>query len=129
MGEESDRWAVVEMTGQYWFSAMLRMVVLVEGMGGSRRVRTVVLLRAADWSEAKERAFQRGLDAERSYAGGAGEQVRWRLESIETIDLLGEEMGDGREVYSEPVDLGVSEAIAFDAEFRPEESEPGQSGV
>jgi hypothetical protein len=38
-------------------------------------------------------------------------------------------MGDGREVYSEPVDLGVSEAIAFDAEFRPEESEPGQSGV
>jgi hypothetical protein len=66
------------MTGQYWFSAMLRMVVLVEGMGGSRRVRTVVLLRAADWSEAKERAFQRGLDAERSYAGGAGEQVRSR---------------------------------------------------
>jgi hypothetical protein len=117
------------MTSQYWFSAMLRMVVLVDGIGGSRRVRSVVLLRATDWAEAKLRALQRGREEERSYVGGTGEQVLWRLEAIETIDLLGEEIADGREVYAEPVDVGIGEAIAFDAEFRPEDSEPGQSGV
>ncbi len=55
--------------------------------------------------------------------------MRWRLEAVETIDLLGAEIVDGREVYAEPVDLDFGEAVAFDAEFRPEESEPGQSGV
>ncbi|GEL95435.1 DUF4288 domain-containing protein [Cellulomonas composti] len=117
------------MKNRDWFSAMLRMVVLVEGVGASRRVRSLVLFRAADWAEARERALQLGLGAERSYPGGTGEQVRWRLEAVETIDLLGAEIVDGREVYAEPVDLDFGEAVAFDAEFRPEESEPGQSGV
>ena len=117
------------MTNRDWFSAMLRLVVLVEGVGASRRVRSLVLFRAADWVEARERALRLGREAERSYLGGTGEQVRWRFEAVETIDLLGAEIADGREVYAEPVDLDVGEGIAFDAEFRPEESEPGQSGA
>lgn len=117
------------MTDLYWFSAMLRMVVLVDGIGATRRVRSLVLVQAADWPEAKHRAVDEGLQLECSYVGGTGEQVHWRLEALETLDQLGTEITDGREVYSEPMDLHAGEYIAFDAEFRPELSEPGQSGV
>lgn len=108
---------------------MLRLVVLVEGEGATRRVRSLVLLRADAWSEARERALLRGHEMERSYVGGTGERVRWRLEGIETLDLLGEAIEDGREVYAEPVDLAAGESMDFDTVFHPDASEPGQAGV
>ncbi|MGL5828744.1 MAG: DUF4288 domain-containing protein [Angustibacter sp.] len=112
-----------------WFSAMLRFVVLVEREGGTRRSRSVVVFRALDWPEAKQRALEHGRIMERSFAGGAGQQIRWRLEAIETLDLLGDTITDGREIYSEPITLPETEAIPFEVEFRPEASQPGQTGV
>ena len=66
---------------------------------------------------------------ERSYIGGAGEAVRWKLEMLETLDMLGDAITDGREIYCEPVDLDGTDAIPFDMTFHPENSEPDQSGV
>jgi hypothetical protein len=112
-----------------WFSAMLRFVVLVEGEGATRRSRSVVVLRASDWPEAKQRALDVGRSMERSYLGGTGQAIRWRLEAIETLDMLGDTITDGREVYSEPVKLSSKEVIEFNKIFEPENSDPGQSGV
>lgn len=112
-----------------WFSAMLRFAVLVEGVGGSRRSRSVVVFRAEDWPEAKARALDLGRGMERTYTGGTGEEVRCRLEAVETLDLLGDAITDGREIYSEPMPILEGEAIAFDTAFSPSSSDPGQSGV
>ncbi len=112
-----------------WFSAMLRFVVLVEGEGATRRARSVLVLRAPDWPEARQRAIELGRSMERSFVGGTGQQILWRLEAVETLDLLGDAITDGREIYSEPVDLLEGEVIPFDAEFRPDTSPPAQTGV
>lgn len=108
---------------------MLRFVVLVQHEGGLRRSRSVVVFRAEDWPDAKAQALQLGLGMERTYTGGAGEEIRTRLEAVETLDLLGDGITDGREIYSEPIPIPNGEAIAFDAEFNPSSTEPGQSGI
>lgn len=108
---------------------MLRFVVLIEGDGGTRLSRSVIVFRAQDWPEAKKRALALGQGMERSYTGGTGEEVRWRLETVETLDLLGDAITDGREIYTEPLPLPGGETIPFDAQFNPSSSEPGQSGV
>lgn len=112
-----------------WFSAMLRFVVLIEGEGGTRLARSVIVFRSKDWPEAKMRARALGQGMEDTYTNGAGEEVRWRLESVETLDLLGRVIADGREVYSEPTPLPTGEVFEFDTEFDPSGTEPTQSGV
>jgi hypothetical protein len=111
-----------------WFSAMLRFVVLVEKHGASLS-RSLIVFQENDWSEAKTRAIDIGYGMERSYIAGTGNEVRWRLEAIETLDMLGGLITDGREVYSEPMGLPEGRTVAFDAEFDPAGSDPGQSGV
>jgi hypothetical protein len=108
---------------------MLRFVVLVEDEGGLRRSRSVIVFQAEDWPDAKARALELGQGMERKYTGGTGEEVRLRLEAVETLDLLGDGVTDGREIYSEPMPIPDGEAIAFDAVFSPSSKEPGQSGV
>lgn len=108
---------------------MLRLVVLVEDEGAVRLARSVVVFRADDWQVAKQRAVEVGRSLERTYVGGAGKEVRWRLQEIETLDELGDSLEDGREVYSEPVELNGAAPPAFDAVFEPVQSQPGQSGV
>jgi hypothetical protein len=112
-----------------WFSAMLRFVILVEDEGATRRDRSVVVFRANDWSRARQRALEQGRVMERSFVGGTGHEVLWRLEAVETVDMLGTSIDDGRAVYSESVDLKAGEVIPFETEFRPQESQPGQTGV
>ena len=85
-----------------WFSASLRLVVLIESAGAADVVTSVVVFQADDWSSAHERALELGRGQESSYIGGTGEAVQWRLEKVETLDLLGEGIEDGREVYSQP---------------------------
>ena len=112
-----------------WFSAMLRFVVLVDDEGPSTASRSVIVFQAEDWPQAKTRAVELGRYMERSYVGGTGHQVRWRLSELETLDMLGDAITDGREVYAEPFELPGGQTFLFDAEFEPADSEPGQSGV
>jgi hypothetical protein len=111
-----------------WFSAMLRFVILVEHHDASLS-RSLIVFQEEDWSEAKTRAVDIGHGMERTYTGGTGDEVRWRLEAIETLDMLGDLITDGQEVYSEQINLPEGRAVAFDAEFDPARSDPGQSGV
>ncbi len=112
-----------------WFSAMLRFVHLIKPEGGTRLSRSVIVFRADGWSEARRRAQEIGHAMERSYTGGTGDDVSVRLEVVETLDLLGDAITDGREVYSEPLPLPAGVSIPFDAEFNPSGHEPGQSGI
>ncbi|HVF06820.1 MAG TPA: DUF4288 domain-containing protein [Frankiaceae bacterium] len=113
-----------------WFSAMLRFAVLVEGVGMTSFARSLVVFQAPDWPEAKARALELGRRLETSYRNGAGAGVRWRLTEVETLDLLGDTITDGREVYSEPMAVPADAApTAFDTDFDPASSEPTQSGV
>jgi len=114
---------------QVWFSAMLRFVILVENEGATDLSRSVLVFRAEDFAEAKQRALDLGRSMETTYRGGTGQEVRWRLETIETLDLLGDTITDGREIYSEPTKAPAGMAIPFDAKFDPANSTPGQSGV
>lgn len=108
---------------------MLRFAILVEGEGVSRISRSVIILRATDWADARSKALEHGRKLEATYIGGTGAQVRWRLMAIETLDELGEKLSDGREIYSEPLEPTPDDDHPFDAHFTPETSEPGQSGV
>lgn len=108
---------------------MLRYVILIEGQGAQRLARSLIVFQADGWATAKERAIAIGTARERTYVGGTGEEVRWRLEAVETLDELGASIADGREVYAEPVELSGGRTVAFDTRFRPTQSQPTQSGV
>jgi hypothetical protein len=58
--------------------------------------------------------------------GGEGEEVERHLEAVETPDILGDAITDGREIYSEAIALPPDYALV---ERHPEDSRPTQSGV
>jgi hypothetical protein len=89
----------------------------------------VYVFRAQEFPDAFERALDLGRRHEETYTGGFGEEVRVRLHSIETLDRLGSEIQDEREVYSEPTELPPGMTLAFDAEFHPESIEPTETGI
>lgn len=105
---------------------MVRLVIVVEGLGPTDYVRSVFVFRAPDWETARMRAIELGRESENSYTNAEGEMVGWRLVRVETLDLLGDELIDGREVYSEPVPIEVE---PVDPPLDPEDSRPAQSGV
>lgn len=80
---------------------------------------------ASDHEDAFRKALARGRAMGQDYVNTAGERVQWRLELVETIDELDDEIGDGREVYSEPLPASASQGSIA----RPEDSRPGSSGV
>ena len=113
-----------------WFSACLRLVVLIEHEGATHYADSVVLFHASTWDAAFARALELGRGLETSYRNSDGQEVRWRLASVLTLDHLGPELPDGAEVHWRTKDLAAArEAIAFDVALEPEKSRPGQSGV
>ena len=64
---------------------------------------------------------------EKEYLNGDGERVQWALESIETVDWIGPQWEDGREVYHEFSDEIPRDQIVWP--LTPETSTPGVSGV
>lgn len=109
-----------------WFSAMVRLVSSIENVGHSTLIRSVFLFRADEWEPARERAIELGRNAETSYVHADGRAVTVRMMYVETLDLLGDEIADGREVYSEPVPVGDQHLGTV---FHPESSRPTQSGA
>lgn len=110
-----------------WFSTKVRLVCLLERSGATRYMDCVHVFRAADFENARHVALRLGQKHEEEFKNRDGELVRWRLQKLVSLDLLGPELVDGAEVYSEPVELEPGLVIAFDAVFRPEDVEPTQT--
>jgi hypothetical protein len=110
---------------EQWFSAAVRFRTAVEGVDGVSDTRSVFVFRAQDWKSARARALELGRAAEEAYFNGDGQRVERRLLQVQTLDLLGDEIVDGREVYFEVVFAEEQSDVAD----RPEESTPSQSGV
>jgi Domain of unknown function (DUF4288) len=113
------------MMKDMWFSAMLSVAVSVDAEPSSIS-RTVIVFEADDeWESARQRALALGRTKEQTYKNGDGATVVHRLVAVETLDVLGERLADGREVYFES-----REATAGSLPSRsPEEIPPKQSGV
>lgn len=110
-----------------WFSAKIRVACLVDGVGLARYMDSVHLFIASDYANAMARALALGHAHEEEYLNADNVRVRWKLAAIVSLDSLGDELRDGIEVYSEPVEPSPEELVAFDHEFHPERSEPTQS--
>ncbi len=110
-----------------WFSANLRVACLIEGIGLTRYTHSVHVFQAEDFAEAMRRALDIGTGHEEEYANADGRRVRWRLAAVISLDLVGDDLTDGAEVYSEPVEVGSDVKIDFDYEFHPEQSKPTQT--
>ncbi len=118
------------MSSSEWFSAAVRVAILVEGTRDHDEARSVFLFRSPNFDEAFVRALQLGRGLEQEYVNGAGQLVRWLLLEVETLDILGPEIADGREVYSEPLRASITFPPETSPEsFKPEESNPTSSGV
>jgi hypothetical protein len=112
-----------------WFSACVRLAVLVEGIGINSYWQSVFVFRSSTRDEAFVRALELGLSLETTYPNAEGHEVRWRLAEVQTLDELASDDIDGAEVYSEPFAPRPDEEIPFDADFRPEERQPLYSGI
>lgn len=112
-----------------WFSAALKFLIVVEHQGGSRYAKSVVLFRATDFDTARQEALSIGHSKEVEYANGDNAKVRWKFDSIETLDMLGDTIEDGHEVYSEFREVPHGLETSFDSELHPELSRPTQTGV
>jgi hypothetical protein len=111
-----------------WFSTMVRLLTTVDGVGPTTYTRSVFVFKAGDWDEARRQAIELGRRAEASYDNADGQHVSRQLLYVETLDMLGDEIQDGREVYSEPVEVTGDLETALPT-IRPEQSRPTQSGV
>ncbi|XXU32036.1 DUF4288 domain-containing protein [Sorangium sp. So ce887] len=105
----------------------MRVACLIESAGLSRYMDSIHLFKASDFSEAMRRAVEMGKVHEQEYLNAEGWRVRWVLASIILLDLIGDELTDGAEVYSEPVEINADEAVGFDHQFFPDKSEPTQT--
>jgi hypothetical protein len=108
-----------------WFSALLRFRIVIADSDWDFE-ESVVVFRATDWEQAFKRALAVGREMEASYENAESERVEHRLLAVRTLDQLGEELTDGREVFST---RASSARRAVIDPPRPEESEPKQSGV
>jgi len=113
-----------------WYSARLRIAIVVEGAGVWQYMECVHVFLAAGWPVAFERALVLGRAHEKEYSNTDGRLVRWRLNEILTLDLLSVAEIDGAEVYSEFTDAGPADSAdgsAFDRTLHPEQSQPRQT--
>lgn len=118
------------VTSESWWSASARLLVFVGGHV-TERTESVVLVRAptSDWDAAFQRALEAGRGLERTYVNSEGEQVIWRLVEIQTLDEIGHELADGREIYFTSQPLSQTDTRPDASDLRPESSTPTQSGV
>jgi hypothetical protein len=103
------------------------MVCLIEPKGGYSYMDSVILFQSTDFDSAFTKALQLGRKREESYLNDENHQVVWKLKEIISLDIIDFNSLDGVEVYSETVDLDPGELIPFNAEFRPEQSQPTQT--
>jgi hypothetical protein len=110
-----------------WFSAKLRIAVLIESVGLWEWMEVVHLFRASGFDTAFGRALALGRTHEQEYPNERGQRVRWRLARVETLNMIRDEDLDGAEVHSEFVAGKDSEEPEFDTVFDPESHTPSQT--
>jgi len=113
-----------------WYSGMCRRLCLIDGKGAVIEELSVYVFRSKTDKGALRRFLQLARVDDKEYQNAEGDQVRWAVVSLETLDELTEGPLRDTEVYSrwnriEPPDRSIS----FDARFQPEKSKPGSSGV
>ena len=113
-----------------WFSACLRFVVLVEHSEESGHYSdSVFVFRASGWDDARAGAVSIGREHETTYRNVDADVVVWRLKQVLTLDQLGEELTDGREVFCRTESLPPGETFQIDGDFALSKTPPGQTGV
>lgn len=115
------------MTGGFWFSAKLRYAVLKEPVGLQMYMDSICLFRATDYDQAFQRALDYGIKDEKSYSNADTQRILWKLASIISLDRIGEDLQDGQEICSEPIDVPADQILPFGHEFHPEASKPTQT--
>ena len=111
-------------------SALLQYVILIEDIGSTDFYRSVLLFQSEeDFNIAKEKALRLGLKRETSYASDDGKTVQWRMETIESLDVVGKRIVDDHEVYCDFVEIPDSEKMPYDVVCTPEQSDPMQTGI
>ncbi|MFB9903158.1 DUF4288 domain-containing protein [Allokutzneria oryzae] len=119
-----------------WFSASARYAVIVECDGLDLIARSVWVFSQPDtgermWADAHEKALRIAREQEDVYRNVNGRRVHWKLVDVQTLDLLGETVTDGREVYSELGDPTTAQLREWDSRtaFDPDGTVPHQTGV
>lgn len=111
-----------------WFSSKIRLVCLVEGIGGLRYADSIFLFQSTDFDSAFRRAIELGKKQEEEYTNSDNQLVKWKLKEIISLDIIQENSLDGVEVYSEPVEIQKNTLpYSFLQEFTPERSTPTQT--
>lgn len=106
-----------------WFSAKLRIVSLIEGLGSHFNDDSIYAFQATDFDEAFDKAVSIGRAREREYVNMEQERVHLRLVEVSSLNLLGTgKFGDAVDVYSEAVPLSDADRVPFDTIFYPERS-------
>jgi len=118
-----------EVEVSVWFSASIRLAVQIEGVGITDILRSVVVFKAMHFDDALAKALLLGDRMQTAYRNEDGREVRWSLLDVQTTDILGDQILDGREVYSEIIEVSASDRAQFPATFSPELSRPFRSGV
>lgn len=111
-----------------WFSTGLRVLCRVAGEPVDCW-EPVHVFRAADWTDAFQRALDLGRTHDRRYLNPDGEQVEWSFVEVVTLDMLGDEVTDGREVWYGVVPENRLDDIVRQLPRTPEESSAGQTGI
>lgn len=117
-------------TDPLWFSACLRFVVLVEGAeADGHYADSVIVFRASEWDEAHARAVSIGRARETTYRNTDGATAVWRLKEVRTLDQLGSDLDDGRELFWRTEPFAPAETFGIDTTFTPDRPRPTQTGV
>jgi hypothetical protein len=110
-----------------WFSATVRVIAVVQGIGAVDYMDCIHLFRAQDEDEAFDRAMELGRTHETQYINGEGNPLKWRLKEIRTLDRILANDLDGAEIRSQFIDVPSDEQASFETEFHPEMSQPHQT--
>ncbi len=110
-----------------WFSAKVRLVGFVEdGEATMPYHDSIHVFRAADWDDAFARALALGRSHEEEYVNANGDEIRWRLTEILSLDLVAGNSLDGAEVHRMTGRLAAEERHS-EGSLDPEGSDPGQT--
>jgi PAS domain-containing protein len=110
-----------------WFSARVRLVGYVDdGEATIPYHDSIHVFRASDWDDAFERALALGRSHEERYVNANGDEIRWRLKEVLSLDLVARNRIDGAEVHCMTGRLAAEERNS-EGVLDPEGSNPGQT--